>query len=201
MVNFVMLERLILEIRKQYDLFNADFYGKVPSNQPMVNLKKLLVDDFEQVIGLDFVEAYLQALVVVNVKATVRRTLENGCDDQQLDFRYRIKVFASLMTKLEYNQDAHRYMAKIINDLMGIRVILPNLYQNQDLLGRWLESLVAQKVISRYYFRRDGNYRAIHCYFQSQNDYFPWELQIWDLKDARQNYQEHIYHEMRKRGQ
>lgn len=188
------IEQVIREIKKLYDLFNGDFYGKVHKNQRLVNLKKLLVDDFEKVFEKDFVTEYLDGLADSKVENYLQRSFLLDV----LFFRYRVKVWNSLQMKLTHNLHEYRYVAKTINDLMGMRIIVNQLEDNQYEIEQLLRQLRNEKIISRFYFRQDGKYRAIHCYFQTNNHYFPWELQIWDLQDAETNYYEHIQHEKRK---
>ena len=57
-----------------------------------------------------------------------------------------------------------------------------------------------EKKVSRYYTRSsDGKYYGIHCYFQTCNKFFPWELQIWDEEDRMINYREHKRHELERK--
>jgi len=194
MTDLKEIEQLIFDIKNLYDLFNECFYGKVRSDRQLVNLKKLLVDDFEVVLGLGFVENYLDVLRQTQTKQMTNMGIKN----QHLEFQYRIKLLTSFRIKLKYNLCKKRYVAKIINDLMGTRIVVAELNQNIVGMGNLLYDLKRRNIISRYYIRRDGKYRAIHCYFQSNNKYFPWELQIWDVQDAPENYHEHFRHEAEK---
>jgi len=114
------IEQVIREIKKLYDLFNGDFYGKVRKNQRLVNLKKLLVDDFEKVFEKDFVTEYLTRMSDLSVEDQLEQSLVL----RVLSFRYRVKVWDSLQLKLRYNRNEHRYVAKTINDLMGMRIVV-----------------------------------------------------------------------------
>lgn len=89
-------------------------------------------------------------------------------------------------------------LKKSLNDFLGIRIILPGIISNKDRILSFLESEKEKRRVSRYYPRKDGNYRGIHCYFAKDNFTFPWELQIWDINDRERNYREHELHEKQR---
>lgn len=39
--------------------------------------------------------------------------------------------------------------------------------------------------------KKEGNYKAIHVYFNKDNYAFPWELQIWNKQDEENNLESH----------
>ncbi|WP_125580645.1 nucleotidyltransferase family protein [Levilactobacillus cerevisiae] len=193
MIDLELLEQVIVEIRELYDLFTAEFYGRVQTKQ-LVNLKKLLVDDFVMTGGLVNADNYIDSLSRTDV--SLIGSIER--DYIYWKFQYRVKFLASLKVKVGHNLDKHRYVAKVVNDLVGTRIIVGHLNRNFDEVEEVLVRLLKRQVISRYYLREDGKYRAIHCYFQSENRYFPWELQIWDTADATANFREHARHDLEK---
>lgn len=119
--------------------------------------------------------------------------------------RTRIKSGDSIHLKLRqylnrtYNHRGDFYISKTLNDLFGFRIILPNLNENKLEINALLNRFVAKNIIKKFYNKNDRNYRAIHCYFQGYNKWFPWELQIWDSMDECDNIQEHLKHDKRKR--
>ena len=70
---------------------------------------------------------------------------------------------------------------KCLNDFLGFRIFVDDLESIYDSLQK--SSIKNQKI--RMYLREDGDYKGIHLYFKNgKNVYFPWELQIWDIKDS-----------------
>ena len=58
----------------------------------------------------------------------------------------------------------------------------------ENKLDKWKEKF----NLKNWYKKDKDGYKAIHVYFKNQNNvYFPWELQIWDEKDKKQNIQAH----------
>ncbi|MDU8924661.1 hypothetical protein RYD26_07020 [Pasteurellaceae bacterium LIM206] len=57
-----------------------------------------------------------------------------------------------------------------------------------------LKHTLAKKYgLKIWYLRNKDDYIGIHIYFKnSSNFYYPWELQVWDNKDAERNIQSHI---------
>ena len=118
-------------------------------------------------------------------------------------FRCRAKLLNSVYTKLEHYHYLERnkgafYIRKSLNDMWGARIILKDLNNNIDGLKEMLDNLKYRNVISRFYLKNKQGYKATHCYFQTNNRYFPWELQIWDSLDEKNNVVSHIRHEKEK---
>jgi hypothetical protein len=128
---------------------------------------------------------------------------------EEINFRFRPKSIDTVYKKVQHYVDKSRFssqvhgtlfVSKSLNDLFGGRMIIPNINLKNDEIVEELESLKASKIVSRYYHRNDGFYKAYHCYFQKDNRYMPWELQIWDTLDEKQNYDEHVRHEAEREG-
>lgn len=60
----------------------------------------------------------------------------------------------------------------------------------------FLEKLDGWKTeygLKNWYLRDVSGYIGIHIYFKnSSNFYYPWELQVWDEKDAKANIENHM---------
>lgn len=117
--------------------------------------------------------------------------------------RSRVKLKESALLKLKKYQNKELEsgslsMNKCLNDLIGMRLILNKIEGNASSVRSELDELKQQKIISRWYFREDGEYRGYHCYFKANNNSFPWELQIWDTKWEIKNLNEHQRHEAEK---
>jgi hypothetical protein len=117
--------------------------------------------------------------------------------------RYRVKRNATTFKKLQAKsllekENGSYNIGKVVNDLMGFRIILSNVNENKGKIELILKNYKDKGTISRYYYREDNGYRAFHCYFKESNKAFPWELQIWDAKDEYQNNNLHSKHEKQR---
>lgn len=88
---------------------------------------------------------------------------------------------------------------KSLNDLIGFRIILVGVEQNTPLITELLCQKCNTRKISRFYFRDDRDYHAIHCYFKLDNYSFSWELQIWDKINKDKNLYAHEEHERQRK--
>ena len=85
---------------------------------------------------------------------------------------------------------------KCLNDFLGFRIFVDDLESIYDSLQKSI--LKTQKI--KIYLREDDKYRAIHIYFKNgRNVYFPWELQIWDIKDSISNEISHREHKQKRK--
>jgi len=191
--NVATIEQVITQFHQLYLKFTDDFYTTDTTLIPTQNLKKLRIEDAYQseYFMANLLPAYLTAI-----------TLNIGLNNPQLttlqsayDFQYRPKLIATILEKLVHNQNQGKYVAKILNDLFGARLILPQLFEDRESIDILLSNLQRRGIISRFYTRIDGHYWGIHCYFQDKNSHFPWELQLWDSDHKSMNYQEHIRHD------
>ena len=115
--------------------------------------------------------------------------------------RFRIKQAESISEKLlYYMNDIHENgkipINKCQNDFLGFRIFVDDLESIYDSLQKSI--LKTQKI--KIYLREDDKYRAIHIYFKNgRNVYFPWELQIWDIKDSISNEISHREHKQKRK--
>ena len=115
--------------------------------------------------------------------------------------RFRIKQAESISEKLlYYMNDIHENgkipINKCLNDFLGFRIFVDDLESIYDSLQKSI--LKTQKI--KIYLREDDKYRAIHIYFKNgRNVYFPWELQIWDIKDSISNEISHREHKQKRK--
>jgi len=190
MVNLEVIEGLAIALKNMYDAFSNQFYSQNIDLNQLKSLKrvKLTTDDPDWNRVSAMIDSYMTGLSELgNEKLTQLQTV--------FDFQYRIKLQTTILLKIKVNMDKHLYVAKVLNDFFGARVVLTGIEGQQYQLDQLLQNLKRQGIISRYYTRSDGQYRATHCYFQTDNRYFPWELQIWDTLREKQNQLEHIRHE------
>lgn len=117
--------------------------------------------------------------------------------------RSRVKLRESILIKLKKYQtnelnSGSLSMNRCLNDLIGMRVILNGIEGSESCVRSELNELKQLGIISRWYFREDGDYQGYHCYFKLDNNSFPWELQIWDTKWQTKNLEDHKRHEAEK---
>lgn len=172
-------ERLIREINQIHAQYSTDYFetGKVEK----VNLSRTLANvPTEHILSyrLNLHEAINDYLFFADIK--------------DIHFYYRVKTAESIFDKI------NRYLARqnqypvnnILNDIFGARMILPS-----ECIGEILTHLDEYKdkyQLKNWYLRDVDGYIGIHSYFKNaSNFYYPWELQIWDIKDAQANIESH----------
>ena len=115
--------------------------------------------------------------------------------------RFRIKQAESISEKLlYYMSDLHENgkipINKCLNDFLGFRIFVDDLDTIYEILQN--ATMINQKI--RMYLREDDDYKGIHIYFKNgKNVYFPWELQIWDIKDSTLNEKSHREHKQKRK--
>ena len=111
---------------------------------------------------------------------------------KDINFYYRVKTAESILDKIERYKarDTQYPVNNILNDIFWARMILTSEQVAQVLnsLDTWKEKF----GLKNWYLRDLDGYVGIHIYFKNaSNFYYPWELQIWDEKDAESNIKSH----------
>lgn len=193
MTEIEFISSIINEIEGYYNEFTKDFYDKYPNYR--FNLRKM--NCRQAIVDLNFMECYQSYIREISLYSINKMT-------NLYHYRYfnhmRVKRNLTILKKLHHNsRQEERYgsfqLQRILNDLFGCRIIMPNVLINKDLIMEHLERLKKRNIIWHYYFRERDGYRAIHCYFRNSNFTFPWELQIWDALDQSDNIYAHLQHE------
>lgn len=173
------VERLIAEINRVHLRYSQDYFetGQVEK----VNLSHT----FNRV-ATDPILAYR-----LNLHEAINDYLYDA-DVKDIHFYYRVKTAESILDKIErYKARETAYpVNNILNDIFGARVILSSeeIQEILDSLDDWKEKY----GLKNWYLRDVDGYVGIHVYFKNQsNFYYPWELQIWDEKDAKSNIESH----------
>lgn len=179
------VERLIDEINKVHLAFSKDYFetGKIEK----VNLKHTLSK-----VSVQHILAYR-----LNLHESINDYLYRA-DLYDISYFYRVKTSESILEKIKrFQQRNEGYpVNSILNDIFGARIIVSSedISQIMEQLDNWKEKY----GLKNWYLRDKEEYIGIHIYFKnSSNFYYPWELQIWDKKDAEKNIQSHIKY---KRG-
>ncbi|ENX9639837.1 GTP pyrophosphokinase [Neisseria gonorrhoeae] len=178
--NLQKTERLIREINRLHAQYSQDYFetGKVRK----INFSHTLKN-----VPTEHILSYR-----LNLHEAVNDYLAFA-DTRGIDFFYRVKTAESIHDKI------NRYLARgtqyptnnILNDIFGARLIWPS-----ETVAGILEKLDGWKTeygLKNWYLRDAGGYIGIHIYFKnSSNFYYPWELQVWDEKDAKANIENHM---------
>lgn len=136
--------------------------------------------------------------------------LENNIEDELLDFflkypnlkyQERIKLRDTTFKKINYYASYKKEkigqipLYKCLNDIFGVRLILPRVNENIGAITRLLNDKKNNSKLKWFYYRDKDGYKSFQCYFQQDNKVLPWELQIWDIEDEYNNIKAHIEHE------
>ena len=117
-------------------------------------------------------------------------------DYPRINITGRTKNEESIINKLykkSFEQNGAFPINKVLNDLLGFRIIDDNLDNNLehiiDMLNK-LKETNTMRIIHKA--RVNGNYKGYHIYFMGKDaKYFPVELQLWDNKDMEENFCSH----------
>ncbi|KGQ46840.1 GTP pyrophosphokinase [Gallibacterium anatis] len=176
------VERLIDEINKVHSAFSEDYFktGKIKTVDILSKTTVQHILDYR-----------------LNLHESISDYLYRA-DLYDISYFYRVKTSESILEKIKrFQQRNEGYpVNSILNDIFGARIIVSSedISQIMEQLDNWKEKY----GLKNWYLRDKEEYIGIHIYFKnSSNFYYPWELQIWDKKDAEKNIQSHIKY---KRG-
>ncbi|HGO5815109.1 TPA: GTP pyrophosphokinase [Mannheimia haemolytica] len=173
------IEKLIDEINKLHLAFSQDYFetGKIEK----VNLKHTLSK-----VPIEHILSYR-----LNLHESINDYLYRA-DLYHIHYFYRVKTSESIIYKIKrFQERSEGYpVNSILNDIFGARIIVDTetIAQVMERLDEWKEKY----GLKNWYLRDKEEYIGIHIYFKNaSNFYYPWELQIWDQKDAEKNIQSH----------
>lgn len=175
--NLQKTERLIREINRIHAQYSQDYFetGKVAK----VNLSRTLAH-----VPTEHILSYR-----LNLHEAINDYLAFA-DTRGIDFFYRVKTAESIADKIRrYTERENQYpVNNILNDIFGARVILPSASVTE--IMQRLDDWKTQYSLKNWYLRDVDGYIGLHLYFETTH--YPWELQIWDEKDAAENIRNHI---------
>lgn len=172
------IKKLISEINRLHSAFSNDYFevGKIEK----INLSKTI-----KRISLAHIYKY---------RLTLHESINDYLMEADIEMRYfyRVKTRESIDDKIERfsNKDDQYPVNNWLNDIFGARIVLntKQIESIMDILDEWQDEF----GLKNWYFRDKEGYRGLHIYFKNRsNFYFPWELQIWDEKDVRNNIKNH----------
>ncbi|MBK0009886.1 hypothetical protein IAE23_25785 [Bacillus sp. S35] len=125
-----------------------------------------------------------------------KNVLFNVREYPRLNLGGRTKNEESIINKLykkSLEQNGAFPINKVLNDLLGFRIIDDNLDKNLGQIVSMLNKLKETNTMRIIHKTRvNGNYKGYHIYFMGKDaKYFPVELQLWDNKDMEENFCSH----------
>lgn len=200
------ISTLIEDICSLHDSFSRDFLGKIKVTEAEeMNLKnqqvRNVIVDEPRIIKFQFMK-YLQWHH--EMLSRLFTHIEYEYEFSHLDFRSRVKQKDSIVNKLlfyRYEKDEKGKVAlnKCLNDLLGFRIIVDDFNHRCEGFDNICKEFKRHyKIHNNDASKEKENYFATHVYFYGKNQYFPWELQIWSARDAKQNEISHTGHKSKR---
>ncbi|MEA3316260.1 MAG: GTP pyrophosphokinase [Campylobacterota bacterium] len=172
------IKQLISEINRLHKSFSDDYFevGKIEK----INLSKTV-----RHIPIEHIYKYRLVL-----HESINDYLMEA--DIEIKYFYRVKTRESIDDKIErFSTREDQYpVNNWLNDIFGARIVLNSkqIESIMDILDDWQDEL----NLKNWYLREKEGYRGLHIYFKNRsNFYFPWELQIWDKNDMKNNIKNH----------
>lgn len=186
-IMFSALDELIKYLTEEYD-YVSDAWLHSDSFRD-INLKKKQVADIEDD---DMIMAaifdYRQFMQKHQAELIV------GLSSLQTDtsvITSRIKEPNSIQSKvstyLRRDNKGRVPINKCFNDIFGIRIIIDSTFSFDQLKDHIENEFTGLKLINS----TKNGYIAYHIYFRKSNKVFPWELQIWEKCNERNNIESH----------
>lgn len=171
-------KQLIKEINRLHFDFSNDYFetGKIEK----INLSRTI--------------QHMPAPHIYKYRLVLHESINDYLMTANIDIKYfyRVKTRESIDDKIErYSVREDQYpVNNWLNDIFGARIILTDdeIKQIMELLDDWQEEF----NLKNWYLRNKEGYRGLHIYFKNRNNfYFPWELQVWDAEDVKNNIKNH----------
>lgn len=201
------IQKLIREIYILHNEFSVSWIDKIATlGFELMNFNKKQVRHISNVIEdrevflIDnmfyrLIKSYMNELEIF----TVTNDLE--FDYTELDLRTRIKQNESVVNKLQYYRIGKAgkgafNLNKCLNDLFGIRIIIEGFDHNCRYFKDMCDGLnLEYNNRIRMMNSSKNDYKATHIYiYGEKNNYFPWELQVWNKNDMSSNVVSHALH-------
>lgn len=194
--NYKSIIHILYEEHVQYTKNWLENTDKEIYNLKKTQVKHICSENPEEIDGfidekfLSYLDDYRLGLGFLNLKILLRVKKETN-----LIIEGRTKSDDAILLKLHRKrfEDGGAFpLNKYLNDLLGFRIIDDNYENNIKLLKGYLDELKKQNKRFVHKFRKNGEYIGYHVYFMGINNYyFPMELQIWDSKNERKNFESH----------
>jgi len=188
------IKSLIYEINNIHNTFSKNWNEKF--NTYPLNLNKKQVRDVCNILYDDIffihetffsnLREYMTKLDELIVSLDLDYTYNN------FDFRSRVKQKESVVNKLKYymvgKEGRGAYsINKCLNDLLGFRIVVEEFNHNCEIFDKICLEIQSDVNIKKINSSKNG-YIGTHIYFYGNNNqFFPWELQVWNPTHAKSN--------------
>ena len=187
---------LIQLLQKEYDNVCQRWMSSDGYKIHRFNLSKICVYELAKDEGnknlIEYALLYRSFLSQSGATALGEYLPSIGCEDRIKNVNSIEDKLASYMSRTSRDTgEPLRGMIpvkKCLNDLFGTRCLLRDGLKLEEVIETLREYFPELKIILA---KRDGGYRAIHIYFSSTNEFFQWELQIWEFGDEPNNREAH----------
>ncbi len=140
---------------------------------------------FNYIIGYKSILIHLYADIIKQINQSYKCNVKG-----------RVKNEDSILNKLQKKraeQNGKFSINKVLNDLLGFRIIDNNYEHNVHNLILYLDELKEKEGFRFTHKERvNGDYRGYHIYFMGKDSkFFPLELQLWDISNEAVNLDSH----------
>lgn len=176
-----------------YEYYSSlDHSLKIDDNK--LNLSKEKIKEFELTKNTEFylkafkaISSYRDALKI-NTEKFISDNIKNGL--YFYNFEFRTKNINSIFSKIyryiyEKDEKGEIPINKCLNDLFGLRVILP--FQSFTKTFKILCEICKKNNNLKIIDSSKNKYKAIHIYLKKDNYSMQWEIQFWLKKDDKSN--------------
>ena len=182
------MQEELKEIIEKICYIYTEFYeiGRLDINLKKCRCDKIYQDDKIESEFKKNLDKYLEKLSLIYDKIYII-----GLEYEHIFEGLRKKHYDSILNKLIKNSNEKIIVLKILNDLLGIRFCLDNLYSYEEELNNYCEQK-GHKILKREVNKEGNIYRALHVYIKGKDNYiFNIEIQFWDKNDRDKNFESH----------
>jgi len=207
---FQKIIKLVRFISQEHIVFTKEFLARQQHTPSLKNkqLRNFLSEDSKNnkniEIDINFLKYILKYTEELEEFYTTK--LLNRLTEENISFNHiRGKNKDSIISKVFHyrfgkNEKGQIATNKCLNDLLGFRIYIDEI-KNYDSFTENLKTIIGtkDKINNRLKFNNSckGNYKAVHIYFKGiDNKYFPWELQIWEKHQEKDNLDSHKNHKL-----
>ncbi|MCY0088600.1 MULTISPECIES: hypothetical protein [Bacillus amyloliquefaciens group] len=194
---------LIIDINNAHKEISTEFH--LEKKDDLINLKRKQINHVTHIneentfsvdsLFLQLISNYREELLLYSAYTDLQNKYK------ELILRLRTKETTSIVNKLKYylvgkKEEGKIPINKCLNDLLGFRIHPTFFDHNKNCFQKTCQQL-KQIYNNRIDFMDSskGDYKAFHIYLYGEEwKYFPWEIQIWCLKDRTQNDLSHKDH-------
>ena len=164
-------------------------------NEAVLEMNGLSVDllsrlSFHSQLGLSLKRTlrHFDREALITELMTMADWLDEQSELSEIALDYRIKSYASIISKYDRYLDSSRHASQVFNDILGFRAFCDSY---EEVLA--LESKVFTLADMSNGKANDDGYRGVHLYFQLNNEHYPIEIQYNTLYDRQLNNWLHDY--------